>query len=222
MPRTIRRVSPPTVETLEDLDAALLELQRLDGDDAADAAELRALTAEIEAGIAAKRFVRIGSAKVPAADYRTQLVDAALAYVEPRKAELLAGGKGKTRQLRNGSIAWRKRPASLVDLDGQASTTLARFQLAAFGTVGFLAAALGWLVRFTIAGVAADQVLKLELKVDRRKLLALAESGKADADWLAAHNLRLETEAEDVVLKPLEHPQASAVPLRVAAARRAA
>ena len=56
-------------------------------------------------------------------------------YAETHRAELLGGGKRKSRALPHGSVGWRKRPASLEVVDNEALLEWARMQPVELGLV---------------------------------------------------------------------------------------
>jgi phage host-nuclease inhibitor protein Gam len=199
------RAVTPILTCEEDIDVALRQLVEIHALEDADQAEYDLQVAQIRADIQARQIVQIGREKMTFADYRSKVEEQIRAYCEPRQAELLADGKTKSRKFTHGEIGWRKSPAKLVDIDGNAATTTAKLMVCSrqFGTGGLLNKVRGILAELAIsAAVAAADLFKVEIKLDRTAALKLAQVGKLKPEWLEKHNLRVDEGSETFSIKP--------------------
>jgi hypothetical protein len=208
MQRSPLRLPTPAVETMKDLDQALLSLQLMSFRESDDKNELQQRTAALTLEIQDAQVVEIGRKRLTFAEYRDALTENAIRYVEANRATVFAGDT-KTRKLTHGEVSSRAQAPTLVDIDGKPATTLARLLLGskAFGAKGLLVKLLEALATFTVnKSVTARELFNVKLTPDRKSILSLAQKKQLSAEWLAAVNLRVDAGDEKVSLKPNERP----------------
>lgn len=201
------RPGPLTIASLDDVDRILGQLTLIGSVERDHQAEFARREQALKDELKEQMLVEMGAETWSFADYREKATEAIRLYAEAHRAELLAGVDGKTRKFTHGTISYRDAKPTLVDLDGKAKTTQAKLLVAVkeFGKEGVVAAIGRWLAGFRVnKDVAADEIYRVKVEVDRVRVLALALEKKLTPAWLKSRNLAVRTGGEVIAIEPAE------------------
>jgi phage host-nuclease inhibitor protein Gam len=199
------RPGPLTLESLDDVDRILGQLTLIGSVEADLQAEFARKEQALKDELKAQMLVEMGDETWSFQDYREKATAALELYAEAHRAEILADVSGKTRKFTHGTISYRDAKPVLVDLDGKKKTTKTKFLTVVkdFGKEGVVAAIATWLAGFVVnKKVTAAEIYRVDVDVDRVRVLALALEKKLSPAWLKSRNLKVQTGGEVISIEP--------------------
>lgn len=118
LPPATRLGATPEIESLDDVDAALVELAWINARESTLQADCEARVAQIQTDAQDRMYLEVEGHVLSFADRRAHLDQAVRVFCETNKTEILSDSGKKSRDLTHGTIGWRQTQLKIAPAPG--------------------------------------------------------------------------------------------------------